>query len=111
MKKKRRKHKRDEVTPVSVLKAELASLRRDLRATVRAYAARLEGELAESSVAIASVKNGEDLSRETLHDIRELMILLRNRKIKPEHGRRKDLRRIDSIIRDVHSITHPNIAK
>jgi hypothetical protein len=110
VKEKRRKHKRDEVTPVTVLKAELASLRRDLRATVRAYAARLEVDLAESTAAVASVKNGENLSREVLHDIRELTILVRNRKLKPQHGRRKDLRRIDSIIRDVHSITHPNTA-
>jgi signal-transduction protein with cAMP-binding, CBS, and nucleotidyltransferase domain len=111
VKSKRRKHKRAEVTPVTVLKAELVSLRRDLRATVRAYAARLEVDLAQSTEAIASVKNGEDLSREMLHDIREMMILLRNRKLKPQHGRRKDLRRIDSIIRDVHSITHPNAGR
>jgi hypothetical protein len=111
VKSKHRKQKRAEVTPVTVLKAELASLRRDLRATVRAYAARLEVDLAQSADAIGSVKNGENLSREMLHDIREIMILLRNRKLKPQHGRRKDLRRIDSIIRDVHSITHPNAGR
>ena len=108
MKSKQLRHKRSEVTPATLLERELESLRRDLRATIRAYVARLEIDLAESTQAVGSVKNGEDLSRERLHDIRELMILVRNRKLKPQNGRRKDVRKIDSIIRDVHSITHPN---
>jgi hypothetical protein len=111
MKAKQRRRKLSEVTPVTMLKRELESLRRDLRATVRAYVARLEIDLAESAQSVGSVKNGENLSRERLHDIRELMILVRNRKLKPQNGRRKDVRKIDSIIRDVHSITHPNASR
>ena len=93
-----------------MLEAELKSLQRDLRSTIRAYVARLEVDLTESREAVSSVKNG-NLTRERLHDIRELMILVRNRKVKPQHGRRKDLRRIDSLIHDVHSITHPNASR
>ena len=107
---KQRRHKRPEVTPATMLERELEALRRDLRSTMRAYVARLEIDLAESTRAVGSVKDGENISRERLHDIRELMILLRNRKLKPENGRRKDVRKIDSLIRDVHSITHPNAA-
>jgi hypothetical protein len=109
--KKSRRHKRDEVSPARLLEEELTSLRRDLRATIRAYVARLEIDLAESTQAIASAKNVENLSRERLHDIRELMTLVRNRKLKPQNGRRKDLRKVDSLIRDVHSITHPNATR
>jgi hypothetical protein len=94
-----------------MLERELEALRRDLRATIRAYVARLEVDLAESTQAVGSVKNGENLSRERLQDIRELMILVRNRKVKAQNGRRKDLRKIDSIIRDVHSVTHPNASR
>ena len=90
-----------------MLTEELATLRRDLRATVRAYAARLEIDLAESTAAVASTKPAETLSRERLHEIRDLTIMVRKRKLKPEKGRRKDLRKIDSLIRDLHSITHP----
>ena len=108
MKTKRRRHKRSEVTPVTMLQRELEALRRDLRATTRAYVARLEIDLAESAKAIGSIKNGGNLPREKLHDIRELTILVRNRKLKPQNGRRKDVRKIDSLIRDIHSITHPN---
>jgi hypothetical protein len=66
-----------------MLAGELAILRRDLRATIRAYAARLEIDLAESMAAVSS-KRAEALSREQLHDIRDLTIMVRKRKLKPE---------------------------
>ena len=91
-----------------MLAEEVAALRRDLRTTIRAYAARLEIDLAESMKAVASTKGAETLARDQLHEIRDLTIMLRKRKLKPEKGRRKDLRKIDSLIRDLHSITHPN---
>jgi hypothetical protein len=115
MKKKRRPKKKQpkkrpkrqrESTPVTMLAGELAVLRRDLRKTIRAYAARLEIALAESTAAVSS-KKAEALSREQLHDIRDLTIMVRKRKLKPEKGRRKDLRKIDSLIHDLHSVTHP----
>jgi hypothetical protein len=114
MKKKRRPKKQQkkspkkqrETTPVTILAGELAALRRDLRKTIRSYAAKLEIDLAESVAAVSS-KRAEALSREQLHDIRDLTIMVRKRKLKPEKGRRKDLRKIDSLIHDLHSITHP----
>jgi hypothetical protein len=98
MKKKKRPKKRPkkppkkqrESTPVTMLAGELAILRRDLRATIRAYSARLEIDLAESMAAVSS-KRADALSREQLHDIRDLTIMVRKRKLKPEKGRRKDL--------------------
>ena len=106
MKTRKRPQKRTETSPVRVLEPELAALRRDLRATMRAYAARLEIDLAESAAAVNSAKAAETLSRERLHKIRELMITVRNRKLKPEKGRRKDLRKIDALIRGLRSVTH-----
>jgi hypothetical protein len=110
MKRKHRSKKRDdrEISPVTMLTDELIALRRDLRKTVRAYTARLELDLAESAAAVALSKRADSLSRERLHDIRDLTIMMRKRKLKPEKGRRKDLRKIDSLIRDLHSIVHPD---
>ena len=107
MKMKTRPHKRAETLPVTVLEAELAALRRDLRTTIRAYTARLETDLAESVAAVGAAKASETLSRARLDQIQELMTLVRKRKLKPERGRRKDLRKIDALIRDMHSVTHP----
>jgi len=86
-----------------MLTDELDAVRRDLRRTIRAYAARLELDLAESIAAVTRYKRPEDLSRERLHDIRDLTIMMRKRKLKPEKGRRKDVRKLDSLIRDLHS--------
>jgi len=46
-----------------------------------------------------------------VHEIRDLTIMLRKRKLKPEKGRRKDLRKIDSLIRDLYSVTHPGATR
>ncbi|HEX4696779.1 MAG TPA: hypothetical protein VH254_03825 [Candidatus Udaeobacter sp.] len=110
MKRKKQRHTkaRREVSPVTMLTDELDALRRDLRRTVRAYAARLELDLAESMAAVTCYKRAEPLSRERLHDIRDLTIMMRKRKLKPEKGRRKDVRKIDTLIRDLHSIAQPN---
>ena len=86
---------------------ELDALRRDLRTTLRAYAAGLEIHLAETAAAIAASRQSEELSREQQHEIRDLTIMVRNRKLKPEKGRRKDLRKIDALIGELHSATHP----
>jgi hypothetical protein len=97
-------------SPVKVLETELEKLRQDLRATVRAYAARLEINLAESRAALGSLKPAEELSRERLNELRDLMIHVRKRKLKPEKGRRKDLRKIDSLIEDLQLLA-PDKAK
>jgi hypothetical protein len=91
-----------------MLTDELDAVRRELRRTIRAYAARLELDLADSIAAVTRYKRAENLSRERLYDIRDLTIMIRKRKLKPEKGRRKDVRKLDSLIRDLHSIARPN---
>jgi hypothetical protein len=109
LKRKKQRHKKAprEVSPVTMLTDELDAVRRELRRTIRSYAARLELDLAESMAAVTLHKRAEDLSRERLHDIRDLTIMMRKRKLKPEKGRRKDVRKLDSLIRDLHSIARP----
>jgi hypothetical protein len=101
LEKRRGRSSSPDTSPVKVFQTELEKLRRDLRATVRAYAARLEIDLAESRAALGSLQPVEELSRERLHELRDLMIHVRKRKLKPEKGRRKDLRKIDSLIEDL----------
>lgn len=97
-------------SPATLLESELERLRMDLRTTVRAYAARLEIGLAESRAALEVNKPAEELSRERLRQLRDLTILVRKRKLKPEKGRRKDLRKIDSLIEDLQLLI-PNKAQ
>ena len=109
VKRKRQRHRKvREASPVTMLTDELDAVRRDLRRTIRAYAARLELDLAESIAAVTRYKRAEELSRDRLHDIRDLTIMMRKRKLKPEKGRRKDVRKLDCLIRDLHSVAQPN---
>lgn len=102
--KKRNGDNSSDASPVKILKSELKDLQRDLRRTVRAYALGLETDLRKSAEAVEAFGPVDELSRESLHEVRDLTTLLRKRKLKPEKGRRKDLRKIDSLISDLQVI-------
>ena len=92
-----------ESSPITMLESELRGLHRDLRTTAKAYTNRLENDLLVCVAALRSYGPIEQVPREMLHQVRDLTIIVRNRKLKPEKGRRKDLRKIDSLIVDVVS--------
>jgi hypothetical protein len=102
-KRKQTRRRPRESSPVTMLESELHALHRDLRTVAKAYIARLENDLLVCLAALRSYGPIEQVSRETLHQIRDLTIIVRNRKLKPEKGRRKDLRKIDSLIVDLVS--------
>jgi hypothetical protein len=98
-----------ESSPLTMLQSELRGLHQDLRTVAKAYIARLENDLLVCIAALRSYGPIERLPRELLHEVRDLTIVVRNRKLKPEKGRRKDLRKIDSLIVDlVSTIGHKN---
>ncbi|PYL25354.1 MAG: hypothetical protein DMF37_05190 [Verrucomicrobia bacterium] len=101
--KRARRRRARESSPVTMLESELHALHRDLRTIAKAYIARLETDLLVCLAALRSYGPIEHVSREMLHQIRDLTIVVRNRKLKPEKGRRKDLRKIDSLIVDLVS--------
>jgi len=84
-----------------MLASELRALHRDLRTVANAYVTRLETDLFVCLATLRACGPIEQLPREMLHEIRDLTIVVRNRKLKPEKGRRKDLRKIDSLIGDL----------
>ena len=77
-----------------MLESELHAVHRDLRTTARAYIARLENDLLVCLAVLRACGPIDQVS---------LTIIVRNRKLKPEKGRRKDLRKIDSLIVDLVS--------
>jgi hypothetical protein len=94
---------------VTMLESELHALHHDLRTVAKAYVSRLENDLLVCIAALRSYGPIEEISRELLYQVRDLTIIVRNRKLKPEKGRRKDLRKIDSLIGDlVSTMGHKN---
>lgn len=80
---------------------EIETLRADFRAALDSYATRIEGEL--SVIRAAIEKDGPDakLSAAKMRDLRDMLTLLRKFQIKPEKGRRKDLKKLDSLVGDL----------
>lgn len=80
---------------------ELETLRGDFRAALESYATRIEGEI--SAIRDAVEKDGADLksSSAKMRDLRDMLTLLRKFQIKPEKGRRKDLKKLDSLVGDL----------
>jgi hypothetical protein len=98
-----RRRRAQESSPLTMLESELRALHRDLRTIAKAYVARLENDLFVCVAALRSYGPIEQVPREMLQQIRDLTIVVRNRKLKPEKGRRKDLRKVDSLIVDLVS--------
>ena len=86
-----------------MLEFELRALHSDSRTIAKPYIALLENDLFVCPAALRSYGPIEKMPREMLHQIRDLTIIVRNRKLKLEKGRRKDLRKIDSLIVDLVS--------
>ena len=103
-KKKEREEKKHETSPVRYLQLELQKLRRELRSTARVYTQRLEYELVAATDALGRYAPAEKLTREQLHRVRDFAIMMRQRRLRPDKGRRKDLRRIDSLISDLRPL-------
>ena len=101
MKKKKEKH---ETSPVRHLQLELQELRRELRTTARVYAKRLEHDLSLTTAALDRYAPAEKLDREQLHRVRDFSIMVRQRRLRPEKGRRKDLRKIETLISDLRPL-------
>ncbi len=103
-KKKECEEKKQETSPVRHLQLELQKLRRELRTTARSYTQRLEDELIAATDALGHYAPAEKLTREQLHRVRDFAIMMRQRRLRPDKGRRKDLRRIDTLISDLRPL-------
>jgi hypothetical protein len=102
--KKKKVKRKPETSPIRHLQLELLELRRELRMAARAYTRRLEEELILTTAALDRYPPAEKLNREELHRVRDFAIMVRQRCLRPEKGRRKDLRKIESLISDLRPL-------
>jgi len=90
-----------EASPTKAVVTELQNLRTELREAANSYATRLETEIERVRVAVESGSSGKTLSSARIRDLRDMLTLLRHRQIKPDKGRRKDLKKIESVVSDL----------
>ena len=118
-----------EASPYKSVAQELETLRSQFRLACRQYTERVEMEIirVREQVVTAAMQAAErekstspkatgakgsaaargrvedELTR--VRDLRDMLTLLRTMQIKPQEGRRKDLKKIETVIRDLESLT------
>jgi hypothetical protein len=83
---------------------ELAFLRKNFRDLVAAYAAQVEGGISGLVETVKSDAQLRKLPASRAHDLRDMLSLLRNLDIKPTKGRRRDLKKVESLLEDLRRI-------
>ena len=82
----------------------LASLRRALRHTGRAYLSRLEAEIDEVAAWATERTREADLPKARIRDLGDMITLVRKIDPKASKGRRRDLKKIDTTVGDLREI-------
>jgi hypothetical protein len=88
-----------EASPSKAVVSELQDLRAELREAASSYAARLDAEIERVRAAVES--SAGDAAGSKVRDLRDMLTLLRHRQIRADKGRRKELKRIESVIGDL----------
>ena len=83
---------------------ELDALRKTFREVIRSYTARLESELDKARESVAAMDDGKKLPLSRIHDLRDMLTLLRKLEVKPAKGRRRDLKKIESTFDDLRDL-------
>jgi hypothetical protein len=86
------------------LLTDLASLRLTLRRTGRAYLSRLEAEIDEVAAWASEQAKEGDLPKARIRDLGDMITLVRKIDTKPIKGRRRDLKKIDTIVGDLREL-------
>jgi hypothetical protein len=90
-----------DASPMKSVVEELETLRSDFRASLNCYATRIESEITTIRAAVEKDGKKVKVSSARIRDLRDMLTLLRKFQIKPEKGRRKDLKKLDSLVGDL----------
>lgn len=91
-----------DISPVKSVAEEVDLLRKSLRECVEVYVGRLDTDLLQIREAILA--QSKKPGTHQLHDMRDMITLCRTVDLKPEKGRRKDLKKIESLIEDMQAM-------
>lgn len=87
-----------EISPAKSVLEELQFLRKSFLEANQSYACRVEAEIMQIHEAVEAEARGKKLSKKKLADLRDMLTLMRNLQVKPEKGRRRDLKKIDLMV-------------
>jgi len=94
-----------DLLPTRALFKELVTLRRTSRRIVTHYLTEIEKEIAALIQQVTALSRSPKSLRERTHALRDMIMLLRALEVKPEKGRRRDLKRIETLLGELKEVT------
>ncbi len=98
------KGKDTDSSPATAAVEEIDRTRAVLREVLAAYGSRLDHELAAVREIVAARAAAPKIPSSKMRDLRDMLTLLRTLDIKPEKGRRKDIKKLDGIAGDLRML-------
>ena len=90
-----------EASPTKAVVAELENLRLELRNEAARYVTRLDSEIERVRLAVEAGSSAKSLSSQRIRDLRDMLTILRQGQTKGDKGRRKNLKKIESVVGDL----------
>jgi len=91
--------------PFKTVNEELTFLRKTFRDLVATYTAQLEAEISHvQTIVQKEAESKKKLPGNRTSDLRDLLMLLRSLEVKPAKGRRRDLKKIENLVEEMHAI-------
>jgi hypothetical protein len=91
--------------PFKTVTEELAFLRKTFRDLIGTYSSQIEAEIAQLHAAVqADGDSKKKLPGSRVSDLRDMLMLLRSLEVKPAKGRRRDLKKIETLVEDLRAI-------
>jgi hypothetical protein len=94
-----------ETSPMKSLAEELDLIRKKFRQCLDVYATRVEQDLLDIRQAVLDQAKSEDIQSGQIRDLRDMLTLCRTLDIKTEKGRRKDLKKFDTLIQELQLLS------
>jgi hypothetical protein len=91
-----------DVSPMKSLAEELDFVRKSFRESIQTYSARVEAQLTQIRDTVLAQTKNPHVPAAQIRDLRDMITLCRTLDLKPEKGRRKDLKKIDSLLEELH---------
>lgn len=90
-----------DASPAKSLLSDLTQLRHSLRATGHAYLRNLEAEIDEIASWARAQAAAKEQRKSRIRDLGDMITLVRKLEVKPQKGRRKDLKKIDNTVNEL----------
>lgn len=90
--------------PVQPTLEELVFVRKAFHDAAAHYVARIDGELNEIRETVASLATRKKIPSERVKSLRDLLLVLREVEVKPEKGRRRDLKKVETAVEEMRRI-------